>query len=428
MNVVRRALFVLLTLAMVLPAAAEPLPFRRAVELALRHSATMAIAAADQVRAHEAYLELRNMYLPQVTVGSGLGFSYGYPMSIEGAAPSIISVDTRQYLLNFSHREFMRAARVEWEATSAMSADKRSQVILETSAAYVELDKVTTALRVLAQEQEAAQRAEQIVADRVREGVDSEVALTRARLVSARTRLRIAEAQGAADVLRLRLAQLTGLPAADIETVTESVPRLPLVSQEDDLSARALLASPVVKIADQQALAKGLRAKGAKKALYPQIDLAGSYGLFSRHNNYDEFFLKFQRNNASFGMAMRLPLFNFAGKAQARAAEAEATRARKQAETVKDQVAAETLRLQRAVRQLAAAREVARLEHDLARSDVEAVQARMEAGTASLREQEQARQAEAERYSRFLDADFALAKAQLELMKLTGDLEGWALR
>src|SRR5437016_5930651 len=65
------AFFVLL-LSAVSSAHADPVTFHQAVELALRHSGTMAIATADQQRAHASYLELRNMYLPQVTLGSGL--------------------------------------------------------------------------------------------------------------------------------------------------------------------------------------------------------------------------------------------------------------------------------------------------------------------------------------------------------------------
>lgn len=409
-------------------AAAEQVPFRRAIELALRHSGTMAMASADQQRAHANYLELRNLYLPQVTLGSGLGYSYGYPMSIEGSAPTIFNVDTRQYVINPSHQAFMKAAKVDWNATSLNSQDKRNQVILETASAYLELDKLTSALHVQQQQEAAAQRMEEITGERVRAGVDPEVATTKAKLATARVRMSRAQAEGAADVLRMRLAQLTGLPAETFETMTESVPRLPAVNQEDDLSARAAQASPAVRFADETARAKQLRAEGEHKSLWPQIDLAGSYGMFARFNNFEDFFKKFQRHNASIGLAIRFPILNFAGRAHAEAADAEALRAKKEAEGVKHQVSAETLRLQRAVKQLAAAREVARLEHLLAQSDVDAVNARVQAGTGSLRDQEEARVAEAAKYAQFLDADFQLSKAQMQLLTMTGEIEGWALR
>lgn len=424
----RALTLLILTVLLATDAFGEAVPFRRAIDLALRHSGMMAIASADQRRAHANYLELRNMYLPQVTLGSGLGYSYGYPMSIEGSAPTIFNVDTRQYVINPSHRAFMKAAKVDWNATSLNSQDKRNQVILETASAYTELDKLTSSLHVQQQQEQAALRMEQITGERVRAGVDSEVAATKAKLATARVRMRMTQTVGAADVLRMRLSQLTGLPADSIETITESVPRLPEVSQEEDLSAKAAQASPAVQFAAETARAKGLRAEGEHKSLWPQVDLAGSYGMFARFNNFEDFFKKFQRHNATIGFAIRFPILNFAGRAHAEAADAEALRAKKEAEGVKQQVSSETLRLQRAVRQLAAGREVARLEHLLARSDADAVNARVQAGTASLRDQEEARVGEGERYAQFLDADFALSKAQMQLLTMTGEIEGWALK
>lgn len=426
----RALCFVVVMLALLssTQAMADPLPFRRAIELALRHSGTMAMASADQQRAHANYMELRNMYLPQVTLGSGLGYSFGYPMSIEGSAPTIFNVNTRQYVINPSHHALMKAAKVDWNATSLNNQDKRNQVILETSSAYIELDKLTSSLHVQQQQAQAATRMEQITSERVQAGLDAEVALTRAKLGAARVRMRMAQTEGAADVLRMRLSQLTGLRAEEIETVTESVPRLPEVNQLENLSQKAAETSPAVRFADDTARAKQLRAEGEHKALWPQVDLAGSYGMFAKFNNFEDFFLKFQRHNATIGFAIRFPVLNFAGRAHAEAADAEAIRAKKEAEGVKQQVSSQTLRLQRAVRQLAAAREVARLEHKLAQSDVDSVNARVQAGTASLRDQEEARVAEAEKYAQFLDADFELSKAQMQLMTMTGDIEAWAMK
>ncbi|MGH9508698.1 MAG: hypothetical protein ACRD2M_02080, partial [Terriglobales bacterium] len=87
-------------LCLALPAAADPVPFRRAIELAVTHSNPMAAANADQSRAQNAYQEARNLFLPQMVLGSGLAATYGFPLSIEGAAPSIINVNSQQYLFN----------------------------------------------------------------------------------------------------------------------------------------------------------------------------------------------------------------------------------------------------------------------------------------------------------------------------------------
>jgi outer membrane protein TolC len=252
------------------------------------------------------------------------------------------------------------------------------------------------------------------------------VETTRARLAGARTRLDITQTLAAADQLRLRLSQLTGLPASSIRTSTESIPELPAVSQEQDLVTEAANYSPAVKAAEAAADAKAFRAKAEHQQLYPTVDYVGQYALLSNFNNYDEFFLKFQRNNITAGVAIRFPFFNPVQRAAAEIAKFEAAKSRKEAQGVKEQVSTETLKLQRSVQQFAAARDVAQLEHQLSQADIEAAHAKIESGAASVKEEENARVAEHERYTAFLNSNFELDRAQIQLMRQTGQLEAWA--
>jgi len=418
----------LLCSAVLVPAAhAQELPFRHAIELALQHSGTMAIANAAQLQAHEGLQEARDLFLPQLTVGSGLAWTYGFPLSIEGSAPSIVNVNSQSMVFNAAQHEFIQAAKQSWLASTFSTKDRRNAVLLETAETYAELDMLQSTLHILAQQQAAAQKAEQIVSDRVHEGVDSEVELTRAKLTAAKVAVNIAQSQGSADLLRARLAQLTGLPADSIRTLTESIPKLPEVNQDSDLASLAVQSSPAVKQASEEAESKRFRAKGEHKMSYPAVDFVAQYGLFSKANNFQDFFVRFQRNNATVGAAIRFPIFNLSGKAHAEAADAEALAARKQAEAVKDDIANQTLKLQRSVRQLAAGKEVARLEHELAQADLESAQAQIQAGRASLKDAEAAQVKEQESYIAYLQASLALDKAQMELLRATNDLQQWAL-
>jgi len=249
----------------------------------------------------------------------------------------------------------------------------------------------------------------------------------RAKLVGARTRLDIAQTQAAADQLRMRLSQLTGIPANAIRTSTESIPELPAVPQDQDLAAEAVKNNPAVRAADAAADAKFFHAEAERKQLYPSIDYVGQYAMLSRINNYDQFFQKFQRNNVTAGVAIRVPILNFMQRAAADVAKAEAVKSRKEAQGVKEQVSTETLKLQRSVQQLAAAREVAQLEHQLSLGDIEATHAKIDSGQASLKDEENARVAEHQRYTAFLSSNFELDRAQIQLMRQTGQLENWAL-
>ncbi len=105
--------------------------------------------------------------------------------------------------------------------------------------------------------------------------------------------MRIADAQDQADVLREHIAKLTGLTPADVQPDPESMPQLPLVSQDDDLSARAVANSPAIKLADQRVEAAAARAKGEHRATLPFADLASQYAYLARYNNYDQYFLNY---------------------------------------------------------------------------------------------------------------------------------------
>src|SRR5580765_3743452 len=220
-------------IASALPLFAEPLPLKRAVELALSHSTTTAAANADEQRVIASYHEARNQYIPQMIVGSGLGKSWGFPLSLEGSAPSILNLNSQSAIYNPALREFVRAAKTDWQASTFQTKDQRAQVIQDTVLAYTELNHWEQTLSHLEQEQADAAKMETTVNQRVEAGVDSPAMKNQARLVVARVRLRAAEAHGSIDILRNRLAQLIGLPADNIETITDSIPAMPEVKQED---------------------------------------------------------------------------------------------------------------------------------------------------------------------------------------------------
>jgi outer membrane protein TolC len=404
----------------------RPLAFHTAIELALKNSATTGLAHADLQRAQGTVTQARDAYLPQMVLGSGLGASYGFPLSLEGAAPSIFNVNFQGELINGAQRSFIKAARSDVAVTAAQNADRRNDVIMETALDYIQLDLLDSSLAIQREQEQSAAKFQDIVNQRVQAGLDSQVEVTRAKLAGARTKLDIAQTQTAADQLRLRLSQLTGLPANSIRTATETIPSMPAPPQDADLP-QAVNNNPTVKAAEAAADAKAFRAEAEHRQLYPSIDYAGQYAVLSKINNYDQFFQKFQRHNVTAGVAIRFPFLNPVQRAAANVARADAVKSRKEAQNVRDQVSGDTLKLQRSVQQLSAAREVAQLEHQLAQADIEAAHAKIESGAASLKDEENARVVEHERYTGYLNSSFELDRAQVQLMRQTGELEKWAL-
>jgi outer membrane protein TolC len=421
---------------------AEPVPLKRVIELALSHATGAAMAAADQQHASAAYRELRNSYIPQLTTGAGLGYSYGFPLALEGQAPSLFNINAQSALLNPSLRDFVKAAQADSVVASFRTKDQRNQIIQDAAQSYAELSKWEQRLTRLQATEAEANKMQAAIAQRVKEGVDTELDETKAHLSAARVRLRIAEAQGSADVLREHLSRLTGLPAAEIQTDPDSIPAPPPVSEASTQNAAA--SSPSVQAAVEHARAQYLRAQAEHKALWPSLDFAAQYALLSKFNNFQNYYIpsrpcvtplgeflcvtnSFQQNNATVGVSIRFPLFNASQRSRAQGADAEALKASKQAEAAKNQLSEETLRLQRSVAQLQAARDVAQLEYEIADKNVSVVQTRMDAGSANLHDLDDAHAQLSERFIALQDVIFDLQRIQLALLRSTGDLEKWAL-
>jgi outer membrane protein len=408
---------------------ADSLPFGRAIQLAVSQSTEIAIAETDVRRAATAYMEARSAYIPQLVLGSNAGYAYGFPLSLEGAAPTLFNLTTQSSVWNPAQREFVRSAESERKTSEAQRRQQREQVILDTALAYLELAQFEEKRPILLSQAKVAGELEREEGLRVNEGVDNPTEQTTAKLRSAELRVRIAQAEGTMDVLRTRLAQLTGLAANAIEVDRQSVPIISDDHQGEDAES-AMPSSAAVDAATDSAVAMQLHAKGEHKALYPTADFAAQYGLISTTlTNFEQFFVphSFHPENVTVGLVLRLNFLNASQRARAAAADVEALRAKKQAEQVRNQAVIETLKAKHDVDQLSAATDVAQLRYELAQTQLDAAVSRMQAETGGFRDVQKAALDAANRSLERIDADFDLEKAQLQLLRETGKLENWAL-
>jgi outer membrane protein TolC len=424
-----RALFRLLPFILLLSfsASAEQLTLKRAVELALNHSPAAGQIIADEQRADASLREARNQYLPQLMIGSGLGDTWGYPLSLEGSAPSLFNVTAQSSLVNMALRDYIRAARSESKATQLGSKDQRSQIIQDTVLAYMELVRWQALVEHVHQQYSDALHTQQIADQRVQEGIDNPQLRKQARLAVARANLHIAEAEGSVHELRALLSQLTGLPQGGIEVDERTVPGLPEVPSQPEAPETIAEASPGVLFAREHAVAQQFKARAEHRMLWPTADFATQYAVLAKFNNWLQFFPNdvFQRNNATIGVVLRFPIFNAAQKAHAAGADADAARARKEAESARNQVSQQVLKAQDSVRQLSAAKQVSDLEYEIAQANVDATEVRVNSGTATLPDAANAHLEMFEKYNAAQNTDLALTRARIGLLRLTGELETW---
>ncbi|HEX7159427.1 MAG TPA: TolC family protein, partial [Edaphobacter sp.] len=79
------------------PAHAQ-ISFTTAVDLALKNSPRVKLAQADVDKARAVLDQTKQVYIPTLAVGSGLGYSYGFPLG----QPSVFNVTSQSLLFNYS--------------------------------------------------------------------------------------------------------------------------------------------------------------------------------------------------------------------------------------------------------------------------------------------------------------------------------------
>ena len=86
-------------------------------------------------------MESVDAYKPSFSVGSSLGYSYGFPVG----QPSVYSVTAQSLAFSFSQPDYIRSARAALLAAQLQLKDTRQQVILDTALDYIQLATVEPA-------------------------------------------------------------------------------------------------------------------------------------------------------------------------------------------------------------------------------------------------------------------------------------------
>src|SRR5271155_5039270 len=95
--------------------------FYTTVDLALRNSTQVRISAADVQHAEAAVMESVAAYKPSFSVGSTLGYSYGFPVG----QPSVYTVNAQSLAYSFAQPDYIRSARAALRAPPLPPQDTR---------------------------------------------------------------------------------------------------------------------------------------------------------------------------------------------------------------------------------------------------------------------------------------------------------------
>lgn len=405
-------------------AGAPALTLREAVELALQQNPDVALARLEERKAEREIEIARSPFVPTLAVGSGLAWSSGFPMSIEGATPSVLQARAIADVYNRPQSYRVAAARENHRGVALDVQAKQERVALRTAELYLEVERAARLLDAARRQVESLVRVSEIVEWRVKEGREPAIEARRAALDLARARHRVVVLENARRNAEEALRVTLGMEAGEaIRLANEERPPWSLPEPVESAIEQALARSRELRALEARLLAKGLEARAERAGRLPRLELVAQYGLLARFNNYEEFFRKFERHNGQLGVSFQIPLFvGHVIEARAGKVEAEAAQLRIELRRLREQIASEVRRLHQAAREADAAAEVARLDLEVARERVSIVLAQMEEGRAGLRQLEEARFEESEKWIAFYDARYRMEAARLAVLARTGNL------
>jgi outer membrane protein TolC len=411
------------------PACAQ-ISFSTAVTLALKSNPKVLAAQADVDKSLAALQQLRDAYIPAVVGGSGLGPpSYGFPLG----QPSIFNINAQSLVFSYAQRDYLRAARASLDAAKLNLKDIRAGVAEDTAVTYLAVGRDTQRQTALQQQQGFADRLVAIVQERLDAGQDTPIALTACRLSAAQIHLARLRADDETVADQAHLARLIGLPTQGLVVTNDGVPSFPAPAAAPDLTGAALVTNPAVDSAYAVARAKRETAFGDARYLWrPQIVLDAQYSRYAKFNNLQDYYFRFQQNNAAIGVQITVPLYDKAHQARARESAADAAHAEHEADSIRDQFLDTRLRARHTADELSTRAEIATLDQQLAQQQLDVLLVQLKAGSGNLsgpqmspKDEQTARIAEREKFVALLNANFEAQQAQISLMRSAGDLEAW---
>ena len=408
-------------------ASASPvvLTLRQSIELALQNSKDIQLAKIQTRVSDQSARLTRSEFLPNFYAGSGAGYTYGLPETPGGRPPAIFSLTYTQEVFNGPLRGLAREQEEQARAQRIVLEDTRNLVVERVAAAYLELVKVHHSVDLLRKEKESAEKIVQVTQERQGEGFELATEVTKSQLTKAQVVQRILQLEGRQDELEVYLRGQLGIaPDQPLEVTPEDLPG----SAEQagaNLVALASQGNPSLAFAESDVKAKEFRLEGEKKGNWPSLQLVSVYDVLAKYNfrNYNQIYNNFTYNNLNAGINVNIPIFSSKTRASIALAQANLDAAKLNLANKKNQVSSEVRQRSRKLQEADAAKEVARLELQLAQQNLAVLQSQFGEGKANLRDVERSRLNESEKWMAYLDANFQRQQAQLELLRIAGQIE-----
>jgi outer membrane protein len=397
---------------------------RQVLSKAMQESPDVLMSRYDEMIAQQAVQVAKDPFAPKLSLGSGLAYTYGYPLSIDGSAPSLLQVKASQSLVNRSQSYLVAKAKVEARGANQDVMQKRDEVLEKAAALFLDAERAGRNLKLIEQQTGNLDSILGTTAARVEEGRALPIETRRAELNLKKAKQRIAILRQELRQIEQTLAVLLGFESEDrVVALSADAAQPEATNSEGDAIREALENSRELKKLHSDLQAKGLEMQANRSAWLPQVDLVANYGLFARFNNFDQYFSRFQSNNLTLGLAFRFPaLPGTAAPAMASQASSALSRLKLQITSTRHRIELDTRKIFQDLQLHKENRELSRLDLEVAQQQVTLVLAQMEEGKASRRQVEEARFLENEKWIAYWDAQYLLERTRLALLRSTGSL------
>jgi outer membrane protein TolC len=356
-----------------------------------------------------------------------LAYSNGFPLSIEGTAPSIMQANAQQFLFNKQQQYMVAEARENARGALLGAEAKREEVAYRSAVLYLDAEHAARISELATRDARSLEQVLAAVEAQVREGRALPLAEKQAELSLARARQTAESVEDDRASAENTLAVALGFGAQDrVQAIMaeRAAPELP--GSEEQAIQSALASNKEIRQLESQMVAKGLEMRSERAARLPRADLVGEYAILARFNNYDEFFRRFQRNNGQVGISVQLPLLPGPGVgAQIAQTQADTDRLRTEVAAARNRVVSEIQQAFRDVKKAETAAGVARLDLDVAQEQLAVTLAQVEEGRATRRQAEEAQVVENDKRLAFQDSQYALEKSRWGLLHASGGLIAW---
>src|SRR5579871_5305428 len=132
----------------------KTMTLREALDLALEQNPDILLARLDQQKAREQVTIARDPFVPKVYAGSGAAKTWGFPASIDGAAPSILNAKTQMALFDRPQSYQIAQARENLRGSAIDMGKQQDEVAFRVASLYLDAEEAARSLEAARHETE----------------------------------------------------------------------------------------------------------------------------------------------------------------------------------------------------------------------------------------------------------------------------------